>query len=63
MVTGTNGNQLEDTASISQATVETCLAVEEANHESCIKVLEWLEDAQVGANLIWMVKETHDAVP
>ena len=57
MVTGTNGSQLWDTAFISQAIVETGLAAEEVNRESCIKALEWLDDAQIKGNSLHFGKD------
>lgn len=57
MMSGTNGSQLWDTAFISQAIVETGIAAEEANHESCIKALEWLEDAQIKGNSLHFGKD------
>ncbi|KAJ9099201.1 hypothetical protein QFC21_004081 [Naganishia friedmannii] len=53
MMTGTNGSQLWDIAFISQALVETGLAEEEANKESCVKALDWLDKAQIKDDPKW----------
>lgn len=50
MMTGTNGSQLWDIAFISQAIVESGLAAEESNRASCVKALEWLDQAQIKGN-------------
>jgi len=50
MMCGTNGSQLWDTGFITQALVETGLAVEEENKESLIKALQWLDQAQIREN-------------
>ena len=50
MMTGTNGSQLWDIAFISQAIVESGLAAEEPNRASCVKALEWLDQAQIKGN-------------
>ncbi|KAF9786352.1 lanosterol synthase [Thelephora terrestris] len=50
MMTGTNGSQLWDIAFISQAIVETGLGAEDSNRASCIKALEWLDQAQIKGN-------------
>ncbi|RDB23551.1 Lanosterol synthase [Hypsizygus marmoreus] len=47
MMCGTNGSQLWDIGFIMQALVETGLANEEENRESCVKALEWLDEAQM----------------
>jgi lanosterol synthase len=47
MMCGTNGSQLWDVAFITQALVETGLAVEEENKGSLVKALEWLDEAQI----------------
>jgi lanosterol synthase len=44
---GTNGSQLWDTAFISQALVETGLALEKDFQPHTIKALEWLDDCQI----------------
>lgn len=53
MMTGTNGSQLWDLAFISQAIVESGLAEEEANGESCFRALDWLDKAQIRENPKW----------
>ncbi|KAJ9110722.1 hypothetical protein QFC20_002763 [Naganishia adeliensis] len=53
MMTGTNGSQLWDIAFISQAIVESGLAEEEGNRESCVKALEWLDKAQIRQDPKW----------
>jgi len=50
MMTGTNGSQLWDAAFVSQAIVESGLATEESNRASCVKALEWLDQAQIKGN-------------
>jgi lanosterol synthase len=50
MMTGTNGSQLWDIAFIAQAIVESGLAAEEPNRASCVKALEWLDQAQIKGN-------------
>ena len=50
MMTATNGTQLWDLAFISQAIVESGLAAEESNRQSCVKSLEWLDQAQIRGN-------------
>ena len=50
MMTGTNGSQLWDITFISQAIVESGLAAEEPNRPSCVKALEWLDQAQIKGN-------------
>ena len=50
MMTGTNGSQLWDIAFISQAIVESGLAAEKQNRPSCVKALEWLDQAQIKGN-------------
>lgn len=52
MMTGTNGSQLWDTGFIVQALVESGLAKEPENHESLIKALQWLDQAQIQDNPI-----------
>ena len=47
---GTNGVQLWDLAFIVQALVESGLANDEDNHESLLKALQWLDDAQIKDN-------------
>ena len=51
MMCGTNGGQLCDVGFITQALVETGLAVEEENQEGLIKALEWLDNAQMRTDL------------
>ncbi|KAF8517972.1 terpenoid cyclases/protein prenyltransferase alpha-alpha toroid [Hysterangium stoloniferum] len=46
-MTGTNGSQLWDIAFISQALVESGIAMAEENKASCIKALEWLDECQI----------------
>lgn len=53
MMTGTNGSQLWDIAFISQALVETGLAREQENKESCVKALDWLDKAQIRDDPKW----------
>jgi lanosterol synthase len=53
MMTGTNGSQLWDIAFLSQAIVESGLAEEEGNRESCVKALEWLDKAQIREDPKW----------
>jgi lanosterol synthase len=53
MVTGTNGSQLWDLAFISQAIVESGLAEEEGNRESCLRALDWLERSQIRDDPTW----------
>lgn len=53
MMTGTNGSQLWDIAFLSQAIVESGLAEEEGNRESCVKALEWLDKAQIRQDPKW----------
>lgn len=53
MMTGTDGSQLWDLTFISQAMRETGLALEEENKESSIKMLEWLDRAQIRKNPKW----------
>ena len=50
MMTGTNGSQLWDLALIPQVIIESGLAAEEQNHQSCVKALEWLDRAQIKDN-------------
>ncbi|KAJ6594110.1 terpenoid cyclases/protein prenyltransferase alpha-alpha toroid [Mycena capillaripes] len=50
LVTGTNGSQLWDTAFAAQALVETGLADVEENKASALKMLEWLDEAQIREN-------------
>ena len=49
-MSGTNGSQLWDIAFVSQAIVESGLAAEEPNRPSCVKALEWLDQAQIKGN-------------
>ncbi|KAJ6576339.1 terpene synthase [Mycena sp. CBHHK59/15] len=49
-VRGTNGSQLWDTAFAAQALVETGLADIEENKASTLKMLEWLDQAQIREN-------------
>lgn len=49
-VCGTNGSQLWDTAFMAQALVETGLADIEENKESTLKILDWLDKAQITEN-------------
>jgi lanosterol synthase len=53
MMTGTNGSQLWDIDFISQAVVESGLAEEEENRESCLRALDWLDKAQIRENPKW----------
>lgn len=53
MMTGTDGSQLWDLTFISQAMRETGLALEEEHRESSVKMLEWLERAQIRGNPKW----------
>lgn len=50
LVTGTNGSQLWDTAFAAQALVETGLADLEENKAAALKMLEWLDEAQIREN-------------
>ncbi|KAJ7268763.1 terpene synthase [Mycena haematopus] len=50
LVTGTNGSQLWDTAFAAQALVETGLADIEENKASALKMLQWLDEAQIREN-------------
>jgi hypothetical protein len=50
LVTGTNGSQLWDTAFAAQALVETGLADIEENKASTLKMLKWLDEAQIREN-------------
>jgi lanosterol synthase len=50
MARGTNGSQLWDIGFVIQAIVEGGLAEEEANRESCLKALQWLDQAQIRQN-------------
>lgn len=50
LVTGTNGSQLWDTAFAAQALVETGLADIEENKASTLKMLGWLDEAQIREN-------------
>lgn len=50
MMSGTNGSQLWDIAFICQAIVESGMAEEEGNRKSCVKALEWLDQAQIKKN-------------
>ncbi|KAJ7680547.1 terpenoid cyclases/protein prenyltransferase alpha-alpha toroid [Mycena polygramma] len=50
LVTGTNGSQLWDTAFAAQALVETGLADVEENKASALKMLQWLDEAQIREN-------------
>lgn len=50
LVTGTNGSQLWDTAFAAQALVETGLADAEDNKVSAMKMLQWLDNAQMQDN-------------
>jgi len=50
---GTNGSQLWDCAFITQALVESGLAMKPENHASAIKALEWLDDCQIKKNPKW----------
>jgi lanosterol synthase len=52
MMTGTNGSQLWDIAFITQALMESGLADEEANRESLLKALDWLDKCQMTENPI-----------
>jgi len=57
MMTATNGTQLWDLAFISQAIVESGLAAEEPNRQSCVKALEWLDQAQIKDNTMHYGKD------
>ena len=57
MMTGTNGSQLWDIAFVSQAIVESGLAAEEPNRASCVKALEWLDQAQIKGNSMHFGKD------
>ncbi|KAF7321689.1 Terpene cyclase/mutase family member [Mycena kentingensis (nom. inval.)] len=48
--TGTNGSQLWDTAFAAQALAETGLINEKENHASAMRMLEWLDAAQIREN-------------
>src|SRR5882757_6313706 len=50
LMCGTNGSQLWDIAFICQAIVESGLANDEGNRASCVKALEWLDQAQIRQN-------------
>jgi lanosterol synthase len=50
LVTGTNGSQVWDTAFAAQALVETGLVEAEDNKASAMKMLEWLDKAQMQEN-------------
>ncbi|KAF7315481.1 Terpene cyclase/mutase family member [Mycena indigotica] len=50
LASGTNGSQLWDTAFIAQALAETGLINEEENQESALKMLNWLDEAQIRHN-------------
>ncbi|GAA98168.1 uncharacterized protein L969DRAFT_93224 [Mixia osmundae IAM 14324] len=50
MMTGTNGSQLWDAGFIGQAIADTGLADEEENHASALKLLDWLDRAQIRTN-------------
>ena len=52
-----NGSQLWDIAFISQAVVESGLAAEESNRASCVKALEWLDQAQIKDNTMHYGKD------
>lgn len=58
MCCGTNGSQLWDTSFITQALVETGLAEEEENRESCLMALDWLDKCQILENPKYY-KEAH----
>ena len=60
MMTALNGSQLWDIAFISQAIVETGLAAEESNRASCVKALEWVDQAQIKGNTIHYGKDYRD---
>lgn len=50
MMSGTNGSQLWDISFVCQAIVESGMAEEEGNRESCIQSLRWLDQAQIQRN-------------
>ncbi|KAJ7747290.1 terpene synthase [Mycena metata] len=50
LVTGTNGSQLWDTAFAAQALVETGLVDTDKNRASALKMLEWIDEAQIREN-------------
>ena len=56
-MSSTNGSQLWDTAFISQAIVESGIATEEPNRSSCMKALEWLDQAQIRGNTMHFGKD------
>ena len=57
MMSATNGSQLWDLTFISQAIVESGLAAEEPNRPSCVKALEWLDQAQIKGNSLHYGKD------
>ena len=57
MMTATNGTQLWDLAFVSQAIVESGLAAEEPNRPSCVRALEWLDQAQIKGNTMHYGKD------
>ncbi|GBB94033.1 hypothetical protein RclHR1_02280006 [Rhizophagus clarus] len=50
MMNGTNGSQLWDTAFVAQACIDTGLANNTENHKVMLKLLEFLDDAQIKKN-------------
>lgn len=50
MVTGTNGSQVWDAGFIAQALVETGIADIDENRESAMRMLDWLDKAQMTDN-------------
>ncbi|KAJ7072130.1 terpenoid cyclases/protein prenyltransferase alpha-alpha toroid [Mycena amicta] len=50
LCSGTNGSQLWDTAFAAQALAETGLINEEENQASALKMLQWLDEAQIQEN-------------
>ncbi|KAJ7045781.1 terpene synthase [Mycena alexandri] len=50
LVTGTNGSQLWDTAFVAQALIETGLVDTDENKASALKMLEWIDEAQIREN-------------
>jgi lanosterol synthase len=50
LTTGTSGGQWWDIVFITQAIVESGLAAGEPNRASCVKVLEWLDQAEIKGN-------------
>ncbi|GAA5852349.1 hypothetical protein JCM8547_006750 [Rhodosporidiobolus lusitaniae] len=53
MMTGTNGSQLWDASFIAQALSESSLSLLPQNHQSTLKLLEWLDGCQIQSNPRW----------